>query len=359
MKRIGLLCAIMILAIGCSQNTVVENESGGESASSNATEIMAKGAGETTTPVTADGDANETLSPQARLAELRDGAASPSEFFAFAKENGDNELGFEALTLLGRRPSLKADEKSQLLDMMQNNYLLSEDASNSQVSTAARMLMSMGGSGHKDAVSDFVVNRFVDGKESLDSSASRMLGMVMQQGSHAAKQKVGNQIVEQFADDDGIVGFVQQLSRGIPSGTTVSFLKSLIEKSSLDSVKGNAMVTLAQLYGSVSDAKGYLKDDGFKAAFPKETIEFISEFDPEEYSGEIEMLLTKVKDDYGDVKTRRGTLGEMAENELFVIQHLSIGSTAPDIVGEDLDGEEFKLSDYRGKVVMLDFWGDW
>ena len=92
---------------------------------------------------------------------------------------------------------------------------------------------------------------------------------------------------------------------------------------------------------------------------PKETIEFISEFDPEEYSGEIEMLLTKVKDDYGDVKTRRGTLGEMAENELFVIQHLSIGSTAPDIVGEDLDGEEFKLSDYRGKVVMLDFWGDW
>ena len=36
-----------------------------------------------------------------------------------------------------------------------------------------------------------------------------------------------------------------------------------------------------------------------------------------------------------------------------------IGTEAPEIVGVDLDGVEFKLSDYRGKVVMLDFYGDW
>jgi hypothetical protein len=29
---------------------------------------------------------------------------------------------------------------------------------------------------------------------------------------------------------------------------------------------------------------------------------------------------------------------------------------APEIVGTDQDGKELKLSDYRGKVVMLDFW---
>jgi cytochrome oxidase Cu insertion factor (SCO1/SenC/PrrC family) len=29
---------------------------------------------------------------------------------------------------------------------------------------------------------------------------------------------------------------------------------------------------------------------------------------------------------------------------------------APDIVATDQDGKEFKLSDYRGKVVLLDFW---
>ena len=39
--------------------------------------------------------------------------------------------------------------------------------------------------------------------------------------------------------------------------------------------------------------------------------------------------------------------------------NLVIGKTAPEIVGEDLDGKHFKLSDYRGKVVLLDFWGNW
>ncbi|MFM1872441.1 MAG: AhpC/TSA family [Planctomycetota bacterium] len=42
-----------------------------------------------------------------------------------------------------------------------------------------------------------------------------------------------------------------------------------------------------------------------------------------------------------------------------VREKYSVGCTAPDIVGEDLDGVAFKLSDYRGKVVFLDFWGDW
>ena len=36
-----------------------------------------------------------------------------------------------------------------------------------------------------------------------------------------------------------------------------------------------------------------------------------------------------------------------------------IGAVAPEIQGEDLDGNRFKLSDYRGKVVVLDFWGHW
>jgi len=38
---------------------------------------------------------------------------------------------------------------------------------------------------------------------------------------------------------------------------------------------------------------------------------------------------------------------------------LEVGKIVPEIEGEDLDGKEFKLSDYRGKVVLLDFWGNW
>lgn len=38
---------------------------------------------------------------------------------------------------------------------------------------------------------------------------------------------------------------------------------------------------------------------------------------------------------------------------------LNIGQQAPEIAGTDLDGKELKLSDYRGKVVLLDFWASW
>jgi cytochrome oxidase Cu insertion factor (SCO1/SenC/PrrC family) len=38
---------------------------------------------------------------------------------------------------------------------------------------------------------------------------------------------------------------------------------------------------------------------------------------------------------------------------------LRVGTEAPEITGEDIDGVPFKLSDYRGQVVLLDFWGNW
>jgi cytochrome oxidase Cu insertion factor (SCO1/SenC/PrrC family) len=38
---------------------------------------------------------------------------------------------------------------------------------------------------------------------------------------------------------------------------------------------------------------------------------------------------------------------------------LDVGKLAPEIEGEDIDGQKFKLSEYRGKVVLLDFWGHW
>jgi hypothetical protein len=37
----------------------------------------------------------------------------------------------------------------------------------------------------------------------------------------------------------------------------------------------------------------------------------------------------------------------------------AVGATAPEIEGTDIDEVPFKLSDYRGQVIVLDFWGDW
>lgn len=47
------------------------------------------------------------------------------------------------------------------------------------------------------------------------------------------------------------------------------------------------------------------------------------------------------------------------KGQILVAEKLGIGCEAPDIVGTDHEDKEFKLSDYRGQVVLLDFWGIW
>jgi peroxiredoxin len=42
-----------------------------------------------------------------------------------------------------------------------------------------------------------------------------------------------------------------------------------------------------------------------------------------------------------------------------VVSRLTVGKVAPDIIGKDLDGQELRLSDYRGQVIVLAFSGDW
>jgi hypothetical protein len=52
-------------------------------------------------------------------------------------------------------------------------------------------------------------------------------------------------------------------------------------------------------------------------------------------------------------------LATQFKDALYILEKLSIGKVAPEIEAEDLDGKKFKLSDYRGKVVVIDFWGNW
>ena len=75
---------------------------------------------------------------------------------------------------------------------------------------------------------------------------------------------------------------------------------------------------------------------------------------------EAEALFERAAEKYGDVKIPGdGTVGERAKAELYEIRHLLVGKAAPDVEGEDQDGRRFRLSDYRGKVVLLDFWSEY
>ncbi len=135
-------------------------------------------------------------------------------------------------------------------------------------------------------------------------------------------------LMENFIDNDQLGPVCLSLGRSPESATT---LRQIMEKSTNKNVQGHAMLALA------TSLLGY----------------------PVKPNKEAESLLEKLMADYGDIKSARGTLAELAEGPLFEIQHLQIGMAAPNIEGEDVDGEKFQLADYKGKVTVLDFWGDW
>lgn len=65
-------------------------------------------------------------------------------------------------------------------------------------------------------------------------------------------------------------------------------------------------------------------------------------------------LLRDIVKNHSDSDVARQAVGYLFETE-----HLQVGMVAPEIEGEDADGNLIKLSDFRGKVVILDYWGFW
>jgi len=91
--------------------------------------------------------------------------------------------------------------------------------------------------------------------------------------------------------------------------------------------------------------------------YGKEYLAELLRQDRDKANKEIETVFEQAAEKYAEVKLPDGdTVAARAKAELFAIRNLSVGKEAPDIEGEDQDGTRFKLSDYRGKVVLLDFW---
>lgn len=62
----------------------------------------------------------------------------------------------------------------------------------------------------------------------------------------------------------------------------------------------------------------------------------------------------KVRDEHGST-----TYADLAKGYIFDLEHLQVGMIAPDFAAADEKGTSFKLSEYRGKTVLLMFWGGW
>lgn len=149
-----------------------------------------------------------------------------------------------------------------------------------------------------------------------------------------------------------------------PSLEVGRFYNSVIQHNLHPHVQGEARYRLA-LYLTrqnqiAREVRGLPeKRDRYELFYGKQLTEYLVNADLHKSRDRAIAMLHEIQDNYADVKVFKGTLGDLATRELFHIEHLSVGGTVPEISGEDVDGDEFKLSDYRGKIVMIDFWADW
>ena len=170
-------------------------------------------------------------------------------------------------------------------------------------------------------------------------------------------------LADQYADHKDNEKLFDRLAIS-PFASAAPFLKAVFEKHPSSIVRGRAGFHLAL----------HLKNYCFTAeqlhlqpAWAKTVEPFVGpELFKQMRATDIPALLrqaddtlTRVVKDYPLVSYKRTTLGKAGEGILFELRHLMVGKTAPDIEGEDIDGTKIKLSDYRGKVVVLVFWGTW
>lgn len=141
-------------------------------------------------------------------------------------------------------------------------------------------------------------------------------------------------------------------------------LRRLFEKSPHREVRAHAGFHLAMLLDVEALVVEQLKAEP-KAAprllqyYGKSYGKHLASLKPKELNQAREALNERLLKSYADMKVDDELIGDAAKKKLFLLRHLSVGKTAPEIEGVDVLGVKMKLSDYRGKVVMLSFWGHW
>ena len=156
----------------------------------------------------------------------------------------------------------------------------------------------------------------------------------------------------------------------LAQGDGSALLPKLLASSPHLDVRGRACFAMAEgLKNDIQNAadiksQSQAELDSMKSWLGAERFAALSKLDVQATQKQIEELYDRVAKEFADVKLYAGskretTLGKLAAAELNEIHNLAVGKTTPEIEGVDLDSVAFKLSDYRGKVVLLDFWGNW
>jgi hypothetical protein len=143
-------------------------------------------------------------------------------------------------------------------------------------------------------------------------------------------------------------------------------LRAILDKNPHADVKAAACLALGSSYRLRASLARRAKEQSalakqIEAVMGKEAADEIARKGEEGLNKEAVGYYERVVKDFPEAKDAKGKpLVKEAKNQIDGILHpVVVDRPAPEVEGEDTDGKAFKLSDYKGKVVLLDFWGNW
>ncbi len=197
-------------------------------------------------------------------------------------------------------------------------------------------------------------------------------------------------LARDYAEDRRLWLICEDMRRGPISLARTPLLRAVLGRNPDRNTRGRACFDLAQLLTEQAEFVRLLKTPGLMPGqakfYPEPRLEPFRALDPAALTMEADHLFQRVLDEFPDVvpvkwwtvtprmenmdpstlyrkipepELDHGTLADRARSALDEIRNLNVGKTAPEIEGVDVGGRTFKLSDYRGKVVVVDFSGSW
>jgi hypothetical protein len=208
--------------------------------------------------------------------------------------------------------------------------------------------------------------RLLEIAKAKDPAAVKALLWILEQEAESKEGREALAILgRDYAAGEELVGACDALSYSV-GREAEDFLRAAMKSSPHELVRARAAYTLAHVAKRSASLSRRMADPSDPedqkniAKWYEAHTSYLASIDAAKYDKEAEDLLVGVKEKHGSLEAAwGGTLGERAEADLYEIRNLAIGKAAPEIQGEDLFGKALKLSDFAGKVVVLDFWGHW
>ncbi|HVC92940.1 MAG TPA: TlpA disulfide reductase family protein [Pirellulales bacterium] len=185
---------------------------------------------------------------------------------------------------------------------------------------------------------------------------------------HARAKEI---LVRDYLKHAKIGGLCMELRRDARDANSVQIIRRVLTDNPNKEAQAAAAFALAKALRTRAILARTLKNADpkllarFEEGFGKDNLADLRRGDAAALEQEADELLERIinDEDYAATSIRYRLspekLGYLADRELFEVRHLQPGMHAPEIEGEDIDGKPMKLSDFRGKVVLLDFWGHW